>query len=57
MAGTDAAFFCGTAAEVIGWESLDNTPFRLPWKESLSRRIQQAYADRVIEKVAELENV
>ena len=55
LAGTDAAFFCGTAAEVIGWESLDGTPFRLPWKESLSWRIQQAYKDKVVEKLHQLE--
>ena len=56
LAGADAAFFCGTAAEVIGWESLDGTSFRLPWKESLSWRIQQAYKDKVVEKIIELEN-
>src|SRR5664279_3688032 len=28
MYGADAAFFCGTAAEVIGMESLDNIPFK-----------------------------
>jgi branched-chain amino acid aminotransferase len=45
----EAAFFCGTAAEVIGWESLDETPFRKPWNDSLSRQIQLAYKDRVTE--------
>jgi branched-chain amino acid aminotransferase len=29
------AFFCGTAAEVIGWESLDDIPFAKPWNETL----------------------
>ena len=48
--GADAAFFCGTAAEVIGWQSYDNIPFAKEWKQTLSRTIQQAYADRVIEK-------
>ena len=46
----DAAFFCGTAAEVIGWESYDDKPFPTPWKDSLSRKIQQAYKALVIEK-------
>jgi len=46
----DAVFYCGTAAEVIGWESLDDTIFPRPWKESLSRRIQEAYKHKVIEK-------
>lgn len=54
MTGADAAFFCGTAAEVIGWESLDNTPFRLPWKDSLGRQVQKAYKDRVIEQQSQL---
>jgi len=48
--GADAAFFCGTAAEVIGWESLDGVPFKKPWNESISRQIQLAYKNLVIEK-------
>ena len=46
----DAAFFCGTAAEVIGFESLDDYKFPLNWNETVSRKIQLAYKDRVIEK-------
>lgn len=46
----DAAFFCGTAAEVIGWESLDGVPFQKKWHESQGKIIQQVYKDRVIEK-------
>ena len=46
----DAAFFCGTAAEVIGWESLDGVEFKKPWNDSLSRVIQDAYKKLVIEK-------
>jgi branched-chain amino acid aminotransferase len=46
----DAAFFCGTAAEVIGWASLDDEPFRKPWNGSLSQQIQQAYKEKVIER-------
>ncbi|MHA4808515.1 branched-chain-amino-acid transaminase [Flavitalea flava] len=51
----DAAFFCGTAAEVIGWESLDGKPFKGSWNESLSKRIQVAYKERVTEKKMQLE--
>jgi branched-chain amino acid aminotransferase len=46
----DAAFFCGTAAEVIGWESLDNTLFKKQWPDTVSKKIQEAYAARVIEQ-------
>jgi branched-chain amino acid aminotransferase len=46
----DAAFFCGTAAEVIGWESLDEAVFPKPWKESLCQKIQAAYSNLIIEK-------
>jgi branched-chain amino acid aminotransferase len=53
----EAAFFCGTAAEVIGWASLDETSFRKPWNDSLSRQIQLAYKDRVIEKEHQLSAV
>ena len=46
----DAAFFCGTAAEVIGWESLDGVVFPKKWEETMCRRVQRAYSNRVIEK-------
>jgi branched-chain amino acid aminotransferase len=46
----DAVFYCGTAAEVIGWESLDNTIFPKPWPQTVSKKIQEAYKDMVIEK-------
>ncbi|HEY4109391.1 aminotransferase class IV [Puia sp.] len=45
----DAAFFCGTAAEVIGWNSIDDYTFPQPWRETNSRKIQQTYKDKVIE--------
>jgi branched-chain amino acid aminotransferase len=46
----DAAFFCGTAAEVIGWGSIDDTKFLKPWNETLSKIVQEAYKNKVIEK-------
>ncbi len=52
MKEADTAFFCGTAAEVIGWESLDGHPFAKKWNGSLGHRIQLAYQDKVIEKKA-----
>jgi branched-chain amino acid aminotransferase len=45
----DAVFYCGTAAEVIGWESLDDVKFPKPWNETVSRIIQDAYKNRIIE--------
>jgi len=46
----DAAFFCGTAAEVIGWDSFDGVKFSKSWNDTLSKKIQEAYAARVIEQ-------
>ncbi len=46
----DAAFFCGTAAEVIGWESLDGKPLAKSWEQTLSKKIQDAYRAKVTEK-------
>ena len=45
----DAAFFCGTAAEVIGWDSLDDVTFKKEWSDTLSKKIKEAYAAKVIE--------
>jgi branched-chain amino acid aminotransferase len=46
----DAAFFCGTAAEVIGWESIDNVKFPVAWSNTLGKIIQDAYKHKLIEK-------
>lgn len=43
MKGADAAFFCGTAAEIVALESLDNVKFAMNWEESRSAAIQKAY--------------
>jgi branched-chain amino acid aminotransferase len=50
----DAAFFCGTAAEVIGWQSIDDYTFPKAWSETLSARIQKAYKQLVLEDEANL---
>ncbi|HMR91686.1 MAG TPA: branched-chain amino acid transaminase [Chitinophagaceae bacterium] len=46
----DAAFYCGTAAEIVGWESLDDTKFAKDWNNTLSQKIQKAYKRLVTEK-------
>jgi branched-chain amino acid aminotransferase len=48
----DAAFFCGTAAEVIGWEGIDDTTFGMKWNDTVSRIIQETYKNLVIERRA-----
>lgn len=54
----DAVFYCGTAAEIIGWKSIDDMEFKNDWDKTLSRKIQLAYKDRVVEKpVEELEGL
>jgi branched-chain amino acid aminotransferase len=51
----DSAFFCGTAAEVIGWASIDDHQFPAAWKDTLGRKIQLAYKDKVLERQPQLE--
>ena len=48
--GADSAFFCGTAAEVIGMNSLDNISFKKEWSNSLGYIIQREYKNLVVEK-------
>ncbi len=45
----DSVFYCGTAAEVIGIASVDETVFPKAWKDSLGRKLQDAYSKRVRE--------
>lgn len=47
LKNADAAFFCGTAAEVIGFESLDDYKLPKKWNDTVSRKIQLAYAELV----------
>jgi branched-chain amino acid aminotransferase len=46
----ESVFYCGTAAEVIGWDSLDGHTFSKPFSESLGKVLQQAYKAKVLEK-------
>ncbi len=43
----DSAFYCGTAAEIIGIDSINGNVFKKSWDETLGRKIQVAYLDRV----------
>jgi branched-chain amino acid aminotransferase len=45
----DSAFFCGTAAEVVGFESLDDYTFPQPWENSFGKKLQRLYKAKVIE--------
>lgn len=44
---SDSAFFCGTAAEVIGIESVDNYKFPTNWEDSIGAVLQKKYKLRV----------
>ncbi len=43
----DAAFFCGTAAEVIGIEQFNDYKFPLNWEDTNSHLVQRMYKRRV----------
>lgn len=43
----DSAFFCGTAAEIIGIKKLDEYVYPLDWEDSIGAVIQQKYKRRV----------
>jgi branched-chain amino acid aminotransferase len=45
----DSAFYCGTAAEVIGIESVDDKKFPKDWNDSLGKKIQEEYSQLVRE--------
>ena len=57
MYEADAAFYCGTAAEVVALESLDNIKFKKNWEDSLGYIIQQAYRCRVLEQEFQIQKV
>jgi branched-chain amino acid aminotransferase len=47
MRGADAGFFCGTAAEIVALDSLDDVPFTKNWDDTASALVQQAYLKQV----------
>lgn len=49
----DSAFYCGTAAEVVGIASVDDKPFGKSWEASLGHVLQKKYAALVRRAVAE----
>jgi branched-chain amino acid aminotransferase len=50
----DAAFYCGTAAEVAGIESVDAYVFPKAWKDTKGAIIQKNYMNLVLNKELEL---
>lgn len=48
--GSDCAFYCGTAAEIVALESINNIPFKKNWEDSLGSLLQRAYKCRVLEQ-------
>ena len=52
MYDADAAFFCGTAVEVIGLGSLDDRRFSFIWENSKSHQIQKVYKQLVTQPAA-----
>jgi branched-chain amino acid aminotransferase len=46
----DSAFFCGTAAEIVGIESIEGQVFNKSWENSISKVIQEAYKCIVLDK-------
>ncbi len=53
LLSADSAFYCGTAAEIVGIASVNHHAFPLPWADSLGARLQQAYGQLVREAPVE----
>lgn len=51
LKNADGAFFCGTAAEIIGIHTIDDTVYRQKWSDGIGATIQRAYKNLVLEKV------
>ena len=55
LLNADSAFYCGTAAEVIGIESVDDKKFSKNWNDSLGKRLQEEYSLLVRDTKKQLE--
>lgn len=52
LKNADAAFLCGTAVEIIGIGSVDDTQFSTPFAETLGASIQRVYKNLVLDKLS-----
>jgi branched-chain amino acid aminotransferase len=50
LKNADGAFFCGTAVEIAGIKSVDETVFSLKWQDSIGATLQRTYKCLVLEK-------
>ncbi|RSC93696.1 branched-chain amino acid transaminase [Tenacibaculum singaporense] len=48
LKNADACFFTGTAAEVVGLQSLDDYQFPLAWEKSHGHKLMKLYKDEVL---------
>ena len=46
----DSAFFCGTAAEIVGIASIEDKVYSAKWADTLGATLQRAYKSMVLEK-------
>jgi branched-chain amino acid aminotransferase len=51
LKNADGAFFCGTAAEIVGIHTIDDVVYRQKWSDSIGATMQRAYKNLVLEKV------
>lgn len=51
LKNADGAFFCGTAAEIIGIHTIDDVVYKQRWTDTIGATIQRAYKNLVLEKV------
>lgn len=47
LQSADSAFYCGTAAEIVGIESVDDYKFPLDWSDSIGKKLQNYYSELV----------
>nr|BFF37881.1 branched-chain amino acid transaminase [Tenacibaculum mesophilum] len=48
LKNADACFFTGTAAEVVGLQSLDDYEFPLAWEKTYGQKLMKTYKDEVL---------
>ncbi len=50
LKNADSAFFCGTAAEIVGIASVEEKTYTTKWTEALGATLQRTYKSLVLEK-------
>lgn len=57
LMGADGAFFCGTGAEIVGIQSINDKNFKKEWPDTIGNKLRKMYLQLVREQIPQLASI